>query len=229
MKNQTGKLIVIEGCDGAGKETQTNMLMENLQSKNLKVVTVSFPRYDDTVAGRILKYILKNPEARHFEFASLSPEVASLYYAADRRESKEYVEKMLEKNDVVILDRYFTANILHQGAKFESIEDRNEYINTFTNIELEELKIPKPDSVIYLSLPYEISIQRMEKRYEINGGQKDAVEEDLEYVKRSNEKGKAIAEYCNWSIVDGAEEKGDEIYQFTREEVQGKILKILDY
>ncbi len=41
-----GKLIVIEGTDSSGKETQTKRLFEKLEEKGLKVKKISFPNYD---------------------------------------------------------------------------------------------------------------------------------------------------------------------------------------
>jgi dTMP kinase len=223
-----GKLIVIEGCDGAGKETQTKMLTENLISKGYWVSSISFPRYDSMVGGRILKYILKSPSSSYFKFSSLKPEVASLFYTADRVESKPDIEKMLEENDFVILDRYYTANLLHQGAKIKDKDERNAFIDMMTRIEIDELKIPKPDLILYLDLPFEIAKSRIEKRTEKGIQKSDVLELDMDYMKNSNEQGKSIADYCKWKVVEAAEEREGKLYECTREEIQAKIVKALN-
>jgi dTMP kinase len=41
-----GKLIVIEGTDSSGKQTQTEILYEKLKSQGIKVKKISFPNYD---------------------------------------------------------------------------------------------------------------------------------------------------------------------------------------
>lgn len=218
-----GKLIVIEGCDGSGKETQTKLLVNNLVGAGHWVSSLAFPRYDTAVGGRILKYILKSPSAKYFDFSNLPPEVASLFYTADRVESKPELEKMLSENDYVILDRYFTSNLLHQGAKFEKVDDRNKYIQDFSKIELDILSIPRPDLVIYLQLPYEVSLKRINNRSEVGGQSTDSVERDLEYIKRSNEKGVSIAEHCGWKVVSCVEGE----VELDRETIARKIKEIV--
>ena len=131
-----GRLVVIEGCDGAGKETQTKMLKEALLAKGLKVATLDFPRYTDTVGGKLAAYCL-GKDRNHlpdFQFAKLDPYAASLPYVMDRYESKSFLQDLLEKNDYVILDRYFTSNILLQGAKMSDLTERENYINFDINL-----------------------------------------------------------------------------------------------
>ncbi len=222
QSNKRGKLIVIEGCDGSGKETQTKLLIESLRGQALKVETLSFPRYKDTVGGKLLAFSLGKLENKpDFEFSKLEPNTASLLYAMDRVESKKIVENTLVENDIVVLDRYYTANFLHQGAKFENLTERESFIENFTKIELEILKIPKPDIVLYLQIPYEISIRRIEERSTSGVQTKDQVETDLEYIKRSNEKGVSIAEYCGWQVINGFE-GGEEL---SRERIAGEVLR----
>lgn len=160
-----------------------------------------------------------------FSYADLDPYAASLPYAMDRYMAKDEINKLLDENDVVILDRYYTANILHQGAKFEDVEGRNKYINDIEKIELEILGIPEPDLVLYLHVPYEVTVKRIQARSESGVQAKDAVEANLEYIKRSNEKGISIAEYCGWSVISGTlkSEAGEEV-ELSREEVQEAIL-----
>lgn len=222
-----GKLIVIEGCDGAGKETQVRMLKESLDKEGLKVATLDFPRYKDTVGGKLLALALgKTKYQPDFEFAKSAPEVASLLYAMDRKESAKYIEQLLKENDVVILDRYYTANLLHQGAKFGSnLEARNNFMDMISHIELEQLRIPKPDTVIYLTIPYNIFEKRMESRRQNQNINIDKVEMDEGYIKASIDRGEDIAEYCGWKIVDGVE-GGVEL---SREQVHKKISEILGF
>lgn len=218
---KSGKLIVIEGCDGSGKETQAGLLLEKLEKKGTKVASLAFPQYKNTVGGKLLALSLGKNEnfIPDFSFSNLDPESASLLYAMDRVESKKAVQDLLQHNDVVILDRYFTANLLHQGAKFEEETERNKFIQDFSTIELEILKIPKPDLVLYLQIPYEISMKRINERSESGVQKKDLVETDTEYVKRSNEKGVSIAKYCGWVVVNGyAEDR-----ELSREEISKTV------
>ena len=106
----TGKIIVIEGTDCSGKETQTKLLVERLKKEGKKCAYFSFPMYD-TPTGKIVggPYLGK-PEINESYFpetsANVDPLVSSLYYAADRRYNflKE-IENEIYNNDIIILDK----------------------------------------------------------------------------------------------------------------------------
>ena len=122
-----GKLIVIEGTDCSGKETQTNKLMEKLNNDGIKIVKYCYPNYDSPtgkiVGGPYLgkKYIC---DGWFSEGATnVDPKVASLYYAADRRYDLVNIKEKLDNGYNVILDRYVYSNMGHQGGK---ILDKNE-------------------------------------------------------------------------------------------------------
>ena len=83
-----GKLIVIEGTDCSGKETQTKALIERLNGDGIKCVSFSFPNYDSPT-GKIVggPYLGKSYICDGwFEegAGNVNPKVAALYYAADR-------------------------------------------------------------------------------------------------------------------------------------------------
>ena len=60
--NSNGKIIVIEGTDCSGKETQTRLLVEKLEAMGKKVKRISFPMYD-TPTGKIIgACLLGKPE-----------------------------------------------------------------------------------------------------------------------------------------------------------------------
>jgi len=154
-----GKLIVIEGTDCSGKETQTKKLLERLQKKYKNVFCVSFPRYESPT-GKIVggPYLGKASicEGWFSEKAfQVDPLVASLYYAADRRYYLKELKSHLEKGDIVIIDRYVESNMAHQGAKFDSKEMRFSLYKKLEILEFELLEMPRPDVVFFLHLPYE--------------------------------------------------------------------------
>ena len=104
-----GKLIVIEGTDCSGKETQCRRLIERLKSDNIEVFEMPFPRYD-TPTGRIIGGPLLGKPAicdTYFDYPSeVDGKVASLYYAADRYYNCKPIIDNLEEGITVILDRY---------------------------------------------------------------------------------------------------------------------------
>src|SRR3989338_8474673 len=95
------KLIAIEGSDGSGKATQTELLAGFLRQNNFKVGRISFPRYDGTPAGRMLFEFLKSSRASEYDFVNSNPKLASRIYAQDRFESLEYLQGLIKRNDVV--------------------------------------------------------------------------------------------------------------------------------
>jgi dTMP kinase len=164
-KQYAGKIIVIEGSDGTGKETQAKLLTENLERFGYTVTTLPFPRYrSSTVGGRLLYHTIKSEHADEYMLSQVDPYAASLLYVMDRVESIPYIKKLIQEFDYVIMDRYYTANLLHQGAKFADLTERNRFLDSIHNIEVSQLGIPEADIIIYLTLPFEVSLSRMEKR-----------------------------------------------------------------
>jgi dTMP kinase len=146
----SGKLIVIEGADGAGKATQTKLLVERLHGEGIDVETLEFPRYEDTFFGG---YIKEWVEEVHGNFVDLDPRLAAIMFAGDRFESHELVTDWLESGKHLILDRYVTANLLHQGAKIADVEKRGAFLLWVQRLEYDVFKMPRPDMVVYLNMP----------------------------------------------------------------------------
>ena len=166
-----GRIILIEGTDCSGKETQSNLLMEKLKSEGLKVGKLAFPDYDSPT-GKIIggPYLGKSYicESWFDEGAvNVDGKVASLYYAADRLYHKELIIELLNKNDVLILDRYTISNMAHQGCKLSNKEDRIEMYKWLEELEFNLLGLPRPDGVIFLYMPEEVSEELKKSREEI--------------------------------------------------------------
>jgi len=89
-----GKLIVIDGTDGSGKETQMNLLEEGLRKNNIEFKRVSFPNYDSP-SSSLVKMYLSGEFGKNAK--DVSPYIASTFYAADRyatykKELEEYYQ-----------------------------------------------------------------------------------------------------------------------------------------
>ena len=167
-----GKLIVIEGTDCSGKGTQSEILLNRLQNENFKVIKMSFPMYD-TPTGKIVggPYLGKESICRGWflEGANNVPaKVASLYYAADRLYNIDIIKEYLDKDYVVILDRYVTSNMGHQAGKIKNKEERLEMFKWLEKLEYELLELPKPDIKIFLHMPYHFSKQLQKNRNELD-------------------------------------------------------------
>ena len=113
-KKRKGKLIVIDGGDGSGKATQSEMLIAYLKKSGNKVKYVDYPRYYTSFHGNVVARFLRG------EFGKLdevSPYLSALAYAVDRAGTKEELDDWLASGGIVISNRYATSSMAHQGAK----------------------------------------------------------------------------------------------------------------
>lgn len=149
----SGKLIVIEGADGAGKATQTKLVVERLRSEGHQIETLEFPRYEESFFGG---YIREWLDEKHGNFVELDPRLSAILFAGDRYEARDMIEGWLREGKHVILDRYVSANMLHQGAKISDIDKRGAFLLWLQRLEYEVFKMPRPDMVAYLNMPAEL-------------------------------------------------------------------------
>ncbi len=196
------KLIVIEGTDGSGKETQSKKLEAYYLEKELKVKRYSFPIYS-TPTGRIVggPYLGKSEYGEtYFEetSANVDPLVSSLYYAADRRYNflKE-IEDEMYKNDIIILDRYITSNMGHQAGKAKTTKDREKILNFIEVLEYTLCELPYPDKVVFLHMPYEAARELRKDR--VSG---DGNENNEEHLRNAEKTYVYIAKKYNWSYIN---------------------------
>ncbi len=156
---QKGKLIVIEGTDCSGKETQVKKTVERFKKMGLNIYNYSFPMYD-TPTGKIVggPYLGKSYIGEGW-FLEGAPNVdaltASAYYAADRRYNIGIINEHLNNGDIVILDRYVESNMAHQGGKLKTKEEREKMYQKLDTLEFEIMELPRPDAVIFLYMPFE--------------------------------------------------------------------------
>jgi dTMP kinase len=142
-------LIAIEGIDGSGKGTQAQRLYERFAASGTRSALLSFPRYSETLFGKAIGDFLNG---RFGTLNEVNPFLASLLYAGDRFESRDFLMETLNDNEVVILDRYTASNIAHQGSKLDG-DERREIVDWIRRIEYEIYQLPRPDLVVLLDLP----------------------------------------------------------------------------
>ena len=214
-----GKLIVIDGGDGSGKKTQTRLLVERLKAEGTSVETLDFPQYGNNVFGSLLKECL---DGKRGDFMSVDPKIASTLYAADRYESKEKLEGWLNEGKLVILDRYASANMLHQGGKIDDQTEREEFLNWLDNMEHEIFGIPRPDLIVYCALDPKKRIELLEHEARATGVDTDIPEKDLGHQEKTDKAAEQIVASMNhWQSVECApdgnlrtpEDIHEEIYQ----------------
>lgn len=195
-----GKLIVIEGTDCSGKETQSKALVEFLNDSGIKAIRFAFPDYESPtgkiIAGPYLGKEGYQPPVFDEGSTNVDPYCACLLYAMDR---KYNIQKILDKlNDeyVVVLDRYVESNMAFQGARLD--ENKREHLFAFVDkLEYEMLKLPRPDSTIFLHMPIWASAQLKKGRQE----RPDQNEKDEAYLKRAEDVYLQLAKMYNWKRI----------------------------
>ena len=220
----TGKIIVIEGLDCSGKETQTKLLEKRLQDMGKKCIRFEFPMYD-TPTGKIIGgcYLGKKEigESLFEEGAvNVDPHVVSLFYAADRKYNMPKILEYLNQDYYVILDRYTTSNLAHQGSKIENQEERFYMYQWIDKLEYWLLGLPKPDITIFLHVPYLYSLKLGKNRDSL-----DQHEKDKNYLKRAEDAYIELSELYNWQKIECV--NGETIRSI--EDINDEILKILDF
>lgn len=161
-----GKLIVIEGTDCSGKQTQCEKLVLNLKKLGFKAISFGFPNYASPT-GKIIgeAYLGKNrPSFFEEGIEHVDPKISSLYYAADRAYNIHIIKRYLQEGYIVVLNRYVESNMAFQGGKIKDIKERNMMYEWLDNLEFVLLDLPRPDLVIFLYLPYEqVCVQKSKK------------------------------------------------------------------
>lgn len=215
-----GKLIVIEGTDCSGKETQSNLLMEKLRKDGIRIQKFSYPNYQSPT-GKIVggPYLGKEDICPSYfeEGAShVDPIVSSLYYAADRKYNIYKITWLLENGVHVLLDRYVYSNMAHQGGKIKDKEKRNEMYTFLEKLEFGLLDLPKPDIAILLHMPLEESLKLRDLRPFGDDNEKDIAHlENAEkaYTELSSKYQFKVIE-CAEPELKSIEEIGEELYTY---------------
>lgn len=149
----SGKLIVLDGADGSGKATQTTLLLDRFKREGVPVETLDFPQYSTNLTGALIRECL---DGKRGDFMKLDPRVASLLYAVDRFESRDVLLSWLKEGKTVILDRYVSSNMLHQGAKLGTSEDSADFFAWLDALEYGVFALPRPHLIVYLDVTYEL-------------------------------------------------------------------------
>lgn len=220
-----GKLIVLEGTDGVGKSTQFSLLMERLQKNEIPCRTVVFPQYQEPSSALIRMYL-------GGEFGTKPSDVnayaASMFYAVDRYASwKKDWKQDYEDGTLIVCDRYTTSNAVHQASK-EPPDKRSAFYHWLYETEFDLLGLPKPDLVLYLDAPIELTEAMMRKREAQTNTIADIHEKDLAYLRLCRTSGREAAEFYGWKIIDCAKDGAMRTREDIHEEVFRLVAKCLE-
>lgn len=215
------KLIIIEGLDGCGKSTQTALLEKHLSDKNVKYKKIKLPDYESPSSTLVNMY-LKG------EFGSDAKDVnayaAGAFYAVDRFASyKLNWGSEYENGTLILSDRYATSNSIYQMEKLDESE-WDEYLDWSADFEYNKIGIPKPDLVIFLDMPVEVSQRLMTSRYDGDEGKKDVHESDVEFLNSCRRSALYTADKQGWVVISCS----DGVNPLSIDEIHNKIIACVD-
>lgn len=220
MENKA-KLVVIEGLDGSGKSTQFERIQEYLRSKGEKIKAISFPDYEQP-SSALVKMYLEGEFSKNAE--DVNAYAASSFYAVDRYASyKKFWQEDYENGASILAARYVTSNCIYQMVKLKK-DKWDEYINWLEDYEYHRLEIPKPDLVIFLDMPVEISQKLMSGRYKGDESKKDIHEANVRFLQECREAALYTASKQDWKILNCSDGENP----LPIDEITEKIINIIE-
>lgn len=214
-----GKFIAIDGLDGSGKGTQSELLVKRLESEGKRVRVLSFPVYESDSSTFVRMYLEgklgKKP-------SDTNAYAASMFFAADRYVSykTDWKKDIDDPDTVVVANRYTTANAVHQLSKLPESEWEG-FLAWLWDFEFGKLGLPAPDLVLYLELPPKLSLSLVKSRSDTTGQKMDIHELDTVYMDKCYEAALYSCKSLGWKQIKCY--NGDEIR--TREDIAEEIYK----
>ena len=219
-------LIVIEGVDCSGKETQTENLYNGLKNAGYKVMRISFPDYESESSSLVKMYLRGDFGKSAYD---VNPYTASAFFAVDRFASYKTKWGEFLEDGIVIADRYVTSNMVHQASKMATNEEKEAYINWLYDFEYERMGLPKPDMVLFLDMPPAISARLNEARKNKITGEavKDIHERNEGYLQQSYDNAVFVANKYGWNTVHCDKDGKVRTIEDISEEILSKVKTIL--
>lgn len=143
-----GKIIVIEGIDGAGKATQSKLIREKLEEKGKDSLIYSYPDYSSVYGKRIKDFLYKKINIKVDELFML--------YLTDMIKDRDKMLSEISNGKNLIIDRFFFSTIAYQSAGGFDYNKGKEIVKL--------MGMPVPDFTFYIDVPIETSMQRKEKQ-----------------------------------------------------------------
>lgn len=193
-----GKLIIIEGLDGCGKSTQTALLEKYFEDNSVNFKKIKLPDYDSK-SSTLVKMYLGGEFGKNAD--DVNAYAAGAFYAVDRFASyKLDWGKDYENGTLILADRYATSNSIYQMEKID--EDKwDEYLDWSADFEYNKIGIPKPDLVIFLDMPVDVSQKLMTFRYNGDEGKKDVHEANVDFLNNCRKSALYTAKKQGWAVV----------------------------
>ncbi|MBV8993810.1 MAG: dTMP kinase [Pseudonocardiales bacterium] len=169
-----GRLVVIEGLDGAGKRTLADGLVAALTAPGAKVAKMAFPRYGTDVHAELIR------DALYGRLGDLAESVhgMAVLFALDRREAAEELRSLRRRYDVVLLDRYVASNAAYGAARLHE-DAEGPFVEWIRDLEVGRFGVPVPDAQLLLRVPVNVASARADYRAAADSARrKDRYESD---------------------------------------------------
>ncbi len=223
-----GKLFVIDGTDGSGKQTQFEELQKHLKQDQIPFKTVSFPNYDSPSSSLVKMYLSgefgEDPKA-------ISPYIASNFYAADRYATyKKEFEQYYQNGGIILADRYTTANMVHQAGKITDEAEREKFINWLFDLEFNLYGIPKPTQVFFLNMPTQKAqelIQNRENKFS-HTTIKDIHERNPQHLEESYQAACSVSKKYGWYEIQCVENGTLKTIDKIQEEIYKEVKRLIN-
>lgn len=223
-----GKLIAIEGIDGAGKRTQLERLAAAFTARGVEHTRTSFPRYE-TFFGQMVARFLNG------EFGPLDAvdaHLSAVLYAGNRWEVKAELEAALADGRVLLADRYIASNLAHQTARVTA-EKRDAFLDWLKQLEYGIYGLPREDLVVYLRVPAAEAQRLVDRKAsrDYTARQRDLQEADLAHLEAAAAVYDRLAEEPNWVRVEcfdaatNALRQPEEIHRNVLAGVEARVLQ----
>jgi dTMP kinase len=175
----SGALVAFEGIDQAGKLTQAQALHDRAVQAGLGCALLHYPDYS-TPIGRLLRQVLT-------EGLPLDPRARTMLFAANRWERDAEMRRLLDANDLVLVDRYSASNIVYGMSQG--------YDTTW--LRALENGLRPADLTLFIDISPDESLRR-------KSASRDEFERNLELLARARDGYRQMARAENWLVVDGA-------------------------
>lgn len=177
-----GYLIVFEGLDQSGKQTQAELLRDRLKDDGCKARLVSFPDYGTTIGEEIARALQGERE--------YGADVMQLLYIANRYERKPDLQRWLDGGLVLVCDRYVASSIAYGEAQG---------LDPLWLMDVQKF-LPAPSLTIMLDIAPETAVQR-------KAVDRDRYERDLAMQARVRDSYRRQAAEQHWVRLDGERPK----------------------
>lgn len=225
-----GLFFVIDGVDGSGKGTQSNLIYDRLIKEGYKVKYFDFPRYNDYSSIFIRKYL--NGDLG--KLSDIDAYEASTFFALDRYAAKNEIQKYIDEGYVILCNRYISSNQIHQSSKIEDEKELDIFLDWLDDFEFNKLKIPRPDKVIFLDMDWKIGRKLVKKkessqRKYVDGKVKDLHEEDDVYMSKSYDRALGLCDrFENWDKIKCYEGSEPLQIEIIHEKIYDLVVKYLN-